>query len=395
MTRPRVAIVGAGVAGAVVAATLAPHCELVVIEAGGASVPPTDPREAMTRSVGFLDEPYPAGVGLGGGSRINGLVLEHAEASYWQELAASHGVPTFAEANVEEVTTRFVGEEVSRIGPLDELLLNAHPWARPAHLATRNGVRLTAWDRAWTRAEHVVRLDSEVERIVLRGSRARSVRLRGGEEVEADHVILCAGVVGSAALAMRSGVGGASVGRRLLDHPSVFVPVAVPTVECPTFVGALGYESDVLTMSMNPTRSAIGGFLLGLMRTSSTGSVTLDGDTVVIDRKMRDDVVVREQMVRAIARLNEMLSHVSVSVIEDGDAVLSSLGEAMWHGVGTMHMGSDDEAVTDCNGLVRGTQNVWCMDASVFPVVPPVPTQGPTMVAASVLASGFLNSVST
>jgi choline dehydrogenase-like flavoprotein len=175
----------------------------------------------------------------------------------------------------------------------------------------------------------------------------------------------------------------------------LFVPVSAPPTECPTFVGALGYESDVLTMSVNPARDAAGGFLLGLMRSSVAGRVSLDGDTVVVERKMGEDPLVRAGMLRAVSRLNEMFPGAAMPSTGDEHALLSRIGEGMWHGVGTMQMGVGGDSVTDGNGLVRGTANVWCMDAAVFPVVPPVPTQGPTMVAASILAAGFVNSLTT
>lgn len=394
MTRPRVVLVGAGVAGSVVAAKVAPHCELVVLEAGNASVASTSPREAMARSIGFVSEPYPGGRGLGGGSRINGLVLEHAAASYWEGLAATHGITTFTTAQIMETTVRFGGEEVSCIGPLDEVLLGAHPHARRACLSTRNGKRLTAWERMASTCERTVRLDSEVERIILHNGRAQSVLLRSGEEIAADHVILCAGAIASAVLAIRSGIGGESVGRRMFDHPSIFLPVVAPVDECPTFVGALGYESDVLTMSINPTMSEVGGFLVGLMRSSTTGRVWLEDNTVIVDRGMRADVKVREDMTRAVIRLKAMISQASLALIDD-DAWVSRVGEGMWHAAGTMQMGSSEDAVTDCNGLVRGTDNVWCMDAAVLPVIPPVPTQGPTMVAADALADRFVSLATT
>ena len=395
MTRPRVVLVGAGVAGAIVAAKVAPHCELLVLEVGNASVPPTNPREAMSGSADFVSMPYPSGRGLGGGSRINGLVLEHAPSSYWQELALDRGIATFAKANIGEITTRFSGEEASCIGSLDQVLLNAHPDARRARLSTREGRRLTAWDRAATTNRGTVRLDCEVECVTVRNGRARSVLLRGGEEVRADHVILCAGAVSSAVLALRSGIGGEHVGQGMLDHPSIFVPVTGSIGECQTFAGALGYENQVMTMSVNPTSQEVGGFLLGLMRTSSIGRVSLAGDNVLVERGMRADSSVRTEMSHAMQRLIEMIPSTSQSMIDDPDKWHSRVGEGMWHAAGTMRMGSSVDAVTDANGLVRGTENVWCMDAAVFPVIPPVPIQGPTMVAADVLADGFVSLATT
>ena len=196
-------------------------------------------------------------------------------------------------------------------------------------------------------------------------------------------------------LALRSGIGGEHVGQGMLDHPSIFVPVTGSIGECQTFAGALGYENQVMTMSVNPTSQEVGGFLLGLMRTSSIGRVSLAGDNVLVERGMRADSSVRTEMSHAMQRLIEMIPSTSQSMIDDPDKWHSRVGEGMWHAAGTMRMGSSVDAVTDANGLVRGTENVWCMDAAVFPVIPPVPIQGPTMVAADVLADGFVSLATT
>src|SRR5262245_44278382 len=51
------------------------------------------------------------------------------------------------------------------------------------------------------------RPDTPVDSIALTGSRARGVRLASGEVVDAAQVVVCAGVFGSPAILMRSGIG--------------------------------------------------------------------------------------------------------------------------------------------------------------------------------------------
>jgi choline dehydrogenase-like flavoprotein len=189
----------------------------------------------------------------------------------------------------------------------------------------------------------------------------------------------------------------------MFDHPSLFIPVTCQSSQaCSTFVGALGYTGNVLTMSINPGVNVPGGLLIGLMQPHAVGQVVLEGERVVVDRGMHSDPRDREMMADAVSQLRELTSDERfrhrAQLLDDtlrGDGWLPRIGEGMWHATGTMRMGDADDAVTDCNGLVRGTKNVWCMDAGIFPRVPPVPIQGPTMVAAQVLADRFVSLVTT
>jgi choline dehydrogenase len=75
-----------------------------------------------------------------------------------------------------------------------------------------------------------IRADAHVDRVVFAGTKAVGVRLADGTMVEAGHVVLCAGVYGSPAILLRSGIGPEGpladlpeVGANLVDHPSVYV----------------------------------------------------------------------------------------------------------------------------------------------------------------------------
>ena len=71
-----------------------------------------------------------------------------------------------------------------------------------------------------------IRAGAHVDRVVFAGTEAVGVLLADGTMVEAGHIVLCAGVYGSPAILLRSGVGpGGSlvdllgVGANLVDHP--------------------------------------------------------------------------------------------------------------------------------------------------------------------------------
>jgi len=93
-----------------------------------------------------------------------------------------------------------------------------------------------------------------VDRIELRGTTARGVRLAGGESIEADAIVVTAGSYASPAIVMRSGIGPAAalhdlgigvaadlpgVGNNLIDHP-------LAAVDLPTTPGFAGPRFQVM-----------------------------------------------------------------------------------------------------------------------------------------------------
>jgi choline dehydrogenase-like flavoprotein len=87
-----------------------------------------------------------------------------------------------------------------------------------------------------------IRASVVVDRVELRGTTVRGIRLAGGETVDSDAVVLAAGCYASPAILLRSGIGPAAglrdlgiqvaadlpgVGDNLIDHP--LVAVDLPT----------------------------------------------------------------------------------------------------------------------------------------------------------------------
>jgi choline dehydrogenase len=119
------------------------------------------------------------------------------------------------------------------------------PWPRNRRNEIRQGTLNTYIRRARSRPQFSVVDRMLVDRVVVEHDRAVGVRCvdRHGRiaELRADHVVLSAGAYGSAPILLRSGIGPAAelaahqirpivdlpVGRRLLDHPGVAMPVQV------------------------------------------------------------------------------------------------------------------------------------------------------------------------
>jgi choline dehydrogenase len=313
--------------------------------------------------------------------------------------------------------------------------------AGPIPLNQRDGVRMSAAVThllaARDRPNLQLRAGVEVDRLELEDGRPRAVVLTGGERVECDRVVLAAGVYGSPAVLLRSGVGPADelralgiepvldqphVGRHLRDHP-MFVVAAEGDL------GALGElvppVQTMLTMtsdgSGDPTRLDLevalmvttehtsewftappGTLLLGvaLVRPGQEGWMQLRSADPADPPRIRlefftdpgdlDRILVGVQAARDIFAAPAMKPFVVAETFPgpavDGAALRALVQTATpsyAHGVGTCRMGPRAEtAVVDQTGRVHGLTDVWVIDASIFPALPSVPTNSTTMVLA-------------
>jgi choline dehydrogenase len=306
----------------------------------------------------------------------------------------------------------------------------------PFHANLRDSTRWNAafafLDAVRERPTFSVVADTVVDRLIFRGRQAVALTASspdGAIELRAHRFVLCAGVYGSPAILMRSGIGLpgaleklgipvhvplAGVGSNLHDHPGIAIdyepsPSARHAFEqeldgdrvCQSQVilKALpdGRQTDNLFHVLPyqaPDESGAWRFtvMVFVMRPRSRGSVRLSGcdphDTVHIDFSFASDPAGHDiaalaggiRLARRLAALPP-LNHAIRREIDPGPLPESTAERARFirsratgyaHSVGTCRMGPSSEAgvVVDPNGLVHGTENVFVADASIIPEIP-------------------------
>jgi choline dehydrogenase len=304
-----------------------------------------------------------------------------------------------------------------------------------------NGIRqstaLTYLAQARRRPNLTVQSDTLVDRVLLDGNRAVEVHLASpAKKLSATHVILSAGTYGSPAILMRSGIGPAEhlkalrinvlmdlagVGENLMDHPIFLISFDAKrpdqSEEVPIFQTVLtfksseakrGHDLQVIPLSISPSDiendSSSGDFsmLVSLMKPFSHGRLRLrsrnPNAVPLIDLGYfthPDDMprlIEAVRVARSIAKtppLSGLLRHEifpgarisSASGLES--AILNSVS-TYHHPVGTCRMGpaTDETAVVDSHGNVRGVESLSVIDASIMPAIPSANTNLSTIMVA-------------
>ena len=305
------------------------------------------------------------------------------------------------------------------------------PWPMNRTGDTRVSTLLSHIGRARSHKNLAIRANCMVDRLVLDGARVRGVRLVDGSTEEAECVTLCAGSIGSPAILMRSGIGRRrelealgiqstidlpGVGARVWDHAAVPIRLVPHVDECvigrdPRFQimarftapGSSRANDMQLVMTTHlDLRSApalveeagvpvVAALRVALMLPQGHGRLSLVSSDPAIqpkidldycsepedERRLMEGVRLAWTVLRSPAMANayQRVAGLSEKIVGSDDQLKSYMRANIGtycHASGTAPIGPDGDlnSVLDQKCRVRGTENLYLVDASVFPTIP-------------------------
>jgi choline dehydrogenase len=270
-----------------------------------------------------------------------------------------------------------------------------------------------------------------VDRLAIEGGHAKGVAFADGGIEEAERIVVCAGSIGSPAILMRSGIGPrqalealgiqsaidhlgvgarvwdhAAVPIRLVPHPGEWIISRDPRFQIRArFTAPSSARADDMQLVMTPhldMRSApaimeeagvpvVAALRVALMLPLGHGRLTLQSRDPAVqpeielnycthpedERRLMEGVRIAWKVLKSpvMANAYKRIAGLTDEIVGSDDALRKYMRANIGtycHASGTVPIGPDDDAnaVLDQRCKVRGTENLYVVDASVFPTIP-------------------------